>query len=208
MQVTLLPAPDASIADLIAASRGGPRSEGIHVSHVIAALDKLQHPGQADIETAGWEWAATLGFLWEDVWEECWSRMAQLAGLHGPQVIRPGELEAGGMYLSPDGLCMEPELPLFPRPRLTEDKFSWRSVGSSPPESRWSWRMQVMAYLHVLHLTDCELVALYPMGNYRPPKPVLRRELWVFEQAELDACWEMLVGGAEWLRKQQSVGVG
>lgn len=64
-----------------------------------------------------------------------------------------------------------------------------------------------MAYCYCLHLTDCELVSLYPMGNYRPPKPVLRRELWVFEQGELDAAWEMLVGGAEWLRKQQR-GVG
>lgn len=209
MQVTLLPAPDASLADLVAASRGGPRtpssyanSGSIHESEVVDALFKLQHPGMADPDN--WEWASILGFLLEDVWEFMWAQM--MLAVH-PEVIRPGEFDLDGLFLSPDGICMEPDLPEFPRPRLVEYKFTWKSVTGSPPEQNWKWRMQTMSYLHCLHLTDCELVALYPLGNYRPPKPVLRRELWVFEQEELDAAWRMLCDGAEWLRRQQGNGV-
>lgn len=198
MQVTTLQPPPT---DLTLVNHGGSRSPGLHVTEVIHALDRLQHPGKAEVDHEGWEDAAFFGFGWERVWEMATGEL--LSSISPTKVIRPGEFYLDGMYLSPDGMCLEAEPPMFSRPRLLETKFSWRSVGSSPPESRWDWRMQVMAYCYCLHLTDCELVALYPMGNYRPPKPVLRRELWVFEQAELDAAWEMLVGGAEWLKRQQ-----
>jgi len=171
------------------------RSKGLHVSTVIKHLALSAFPARfrrnrADEAEAKHFWE--LGFLWEEVVGEAMARRASLSpGARRPWVLLQRELKADGMFLTPDGVDCK-------RWRLEEYKATLMSSAHPLTDARfWHWRVQIMAYLYVLGMTECALYVWHVVGSWRPPVPTPRAYLLKFDSYELRKNWRMILRGRD-----------
>jgi hypothetical protein len=200
---------------------GTPRTTGMHVSRIIAAmaveakilktstaaaLDLIELPGQSA------EWWATLktvdrlrillGLAWEQMY---------LATLEGVSP-HPGELCVEDIYMTPDGESMD--VILTERGEegyllaVHEVKATYKSVKTvdNPFETQWMWRTQALSYVKglkekyqvpvgriYLHILHLCGDYSYPIGpSLGPSKDVAQIWRADFDDAEIETSWELL----------------
>jgi hypothetical protein len=173
-----------SIADLdhISQEQSATRSVGLHVSGVIRHI--LVTSGleeQSDFTDDDLSLFAIIGRLWEQMLADVMFKL--------PRYQRPGELERDGIFGSPDAVdCVEG--------RLMEFKVTWKSSNRAI-ESFFKYKLQVMAYLYMLGLTECDLYVCFVCGNYRPPLPQFKAWRLSFTEVELRTNWAVLKENAK-----------
>ncbi len=167
-----------------------PRSKGLHLGQIIADVEETLFGVGNKWEG---EWAMAGGFIWERVL----SREFLGPALQTGKIVRPGELELDGVYLTPDGYDTHDNV-------LEEWKCTWKS-SNNPIDGPKFWRYwtQVKAYCKALGTNTARLRVLYLMGNYRGGGPHACTYTAIFSQKELDNNWEMLINHAKtkgWLK--------
>lgn len=186
-----------------------PRSPGLHLTEVRDWLDaKFDYSGKGKRSRSGGGWpqeaflyAGAFGFLWEDVIADATGRAMAARVIEGgviPGLIRIGELSADGIVGSPDGYSPDSGGAIW------EFKVAWRSVTTSPPEVHWPWMMQVKSYCYMAGLDTAHLVAFYPCGDWKPPRPwpPLGRT-FRFTAEEVNENWRSVLSGAAAMQREQ-----
>ena len=160
------------------------RSPGLHLGKIIADIESVLNPNMP--KWAG-QWAMAGGFIWERVL----SREFLAPQLKAGKIVRPGELESDGIYMTPDGYDTHENV-------LEEWKCTWKS-SNNPIEGPKFWRYwtQCKAYCRVLGTKQVRLRVLYLMGNYRGGGPHATTYSSTFSDKELDNNWEMIVNHAK-----------
>ena len=171
-----------------------PRAEGLHLSDIIRLI--MVDAGMAPKAGGGFddlELAAEIGLLWEDVLS---------AAMRDKYAIRPPQICADGIWMSPDGIAADPwsKYPLV----VEEYKATWLSSNKCPT-SVYKYMAQVKSYCRALG-TECTVMRIFHiMGNYRGSGPLYKVARIEFTQQELDENWalilryrdKMRVGGEE-----------
>jgi len=153
------------------------RSRGLHVSQIIRhimVVTGLEEKG--DFTEDDLNMFAVIGRLWE--------QMLADAIFKPPRYQRPGEIELDGIYGSPDAVDTDDGV-------LVEFKVTWKSSNRAI-ESFFKYKLQVMAYCHMLQLTRCRLYVFYVCGNWKPPVPQIKAWEIEFTPVELRDNWKML----------------
>ena len=184
---------------------GDTRSDGIHVSRVIAAIAKESGILKPDVaedlslvevsDREGW-WKKlpegvrikmSMGLAWED-----W---------YGPRLhevaYHPGEMQVDGIYMTHDGesldvltsntglLCLG----------LHEIKLTYKStktVGNL--ETQWMWLAQTRAYCKGLGTRVAFVHVLFACGDYKYPiTPQLKVWRVEYTQDEINENWDLLM---------------
>lgn len=176
----------------------GEWGEGVHLTQIRSFIKKklpFLTKGRAVLEDdPAWDWAASVGFAFED-------SMAQaLASYCGLNLIRGMTLQRDGILMSPDGI--DPE-----RWELWEFKFTWKGLHLSPPHEIWDYLVQVMGYLRELGPNVdgeyvCNLIVFYPCGNYKPPTPTPMPVRLVFTAEEIENNWRMFTQSRDMMRQE------
>jgi hypothetical protein len=167
-----------------------PRSEGLHLGTIIADIERTLNPNMASWQG---EWAMAGGFIWERVL----SREFLGPQLKTGKIVRPGELQVDGIYMTPDGYDTHENV-------LEEWKCTWKSL-NNPIEGPKFWRYwtQTKAYARAMGTDKCRLRVLYLMGDYKGSGPCAKTYEAVFSQKEMDNNWSMIVSHAKtkgWLK--------
>lgn len=167
----------------------GPRTRGVlHVSDIYKSInqeldpDRFSDDGGPDIEKM------EIGLLYESILEEA------LARKYG--TVRPGEVVADGIWMSPDGVNPTDEA-------LEEFKATWMSsrhglvdIFGLPHQKFQHWFWQIKAYCRALEVRKAILTVLWVNGDYdRKVKNQrrIRRYRMEFTQDELDENWTFLL---------------
>jgi len=178
-----------------------PRSPGLHLTDVIKDLMVVSGLNKKN-EANTWSRQPTMnaGFIWEEVifthWEETLS--AALAKLMGRKLswYQTGELECGGIHLTPDGLDVS-NTPWI----LQEAKCTWKSAKNSPVDN-WSYIVQAKAYCMALNIDRVMFHILHLMGDYKGSGPIYKPWLILFQPHEIAENWEMIMNHAEYMRSR------
>ncbi len=169
----------------------------VHLTDVIHALEGLMGKKPLPPDPTGtWEHAADIGFWFEDAIRQ--GVRGAYTATATTDIMVPGEVALDGVVGTPDGVEWTADGPV-----IWEFKATWRSIRTSPIDSRWDWRTQVMGYCHMVGAVEARLVACYLCGDYHPPAPVITGMSMVFDEKELEDNWRMVVGGAQWVRTHQ-----
>jgi hypothetical protein len=170
------------------------RPKGVHISAVIADLCRRLEPGRYDkhdrdgkpipMDVA----KVSAGVAFEQGLERF------LALKLFPAMFRPPPFQVDGIWMSPDAVL--PEHGGCP----AEFKLTWYSAKKSCPEDPvfkpWMWQLQ--SYCKGLGVTRGLLVPQFINGDYRPPRPMSPRRIWIeWDQREIDETWNFLVSHAK-----------
>jgi hypothetical protein len=164
---------------------GPPRSEGLHVSTIIQSMlrdmDAKKYGSDQDKakQALFWQW----GFAFERVMERAFAE-------NRIDVLRPGELEMDGVYLTPDGVSLDDGA-------NDEIKVTWRSPKGFPYDQKWwNYITQFKAYCRVLGTNTVRVRKLYAVGDMgRLPS----HEAWelTFTNDEIEKNWQLLLRHAK-----------
>lgn len=164
---------------------GAGRSEGLHVSAIIKRIMRRLEP---DRFNAGLPDPSRLGagLAFERALEVELMKMDKT-------LLRRGEVTKDGIIGSPDGVCVLAD----GREAVHEYKFTWMSCRYGLNDDRfWHWRVQIMAYCHMLGTTEALLTAFFVNGDYRKLQPMTRHWRLSFTPGELEGNWDMLRSAA------------
>jgi len=169
------------------------RPKGVHVSQIINDLCKRLIPGRYDKhDRDGKPIPMDVGKIQAglDLEQGLERIMARVAF---PGLFRPQPFQVDGIWMSPDGVVPDPWGP-------AEYKLTWYSAKKPCPEDPvfkpWIWQMQ--AYCKGLNATRGLLVPQFINGDYKPPRPMSPRRIWIeWEQSEIDQTWDFLVSHAK-----------
>lgn len=194
---------DLTIDSKLFSSDNRTRTKGCHLTDIIhdmeKAIGKDRNPRAMGEEKL--ELYRTVGFLWEDVLTRVINSGRSWA--ISPGLIRPGEIELDGIWMTPDAV----DFGVTP-PVLEEWKVTWRSAGRDLESENWHWFVQMKAYCHALKLTRANLRILYVNGDYKPTVPRPQGYAIEFNQRELEEAWQMICAHARsrgWLPKKEAV---
>jgi len=161
------------------------RSKGLHLGQIIDDVEQLLYPRKTSWEG---EEAMALGFIWERVLGYSFIQ----GHLNTGRIVRPGELQLDGVYLTPDGYDTQDHV-------LEEWKCAWKS-SNTDPESKKFWRYwtQVKSYCLALKTNKARLRVLFVNGDYKFKKgPVTKCWEAEFSDRELKDNWSMLTNHAK-----------
>ena len=164
------------------------RSGGLHLSKVYADLEDTVSPRDNGMTEDDLTWYRMIGFLWEWVIERAFNR-----GLLIPHCVRPGEFTVDGITGSPDLLDVSVD-PVV----VIDTKATFKSTNKSDRLEKffWSWLMQLKGYCYMVETTRARLLILHICGDYRPPRPRVRRFDIDFSPTEIQENWAMLTAHA------------
>jgi hypothetical protein len=174
------------------------RSSGLHHSDLLHYIMRKMNWESSDADFSGWEYAALIGFAFEDTAVEQLETMALAsvqAGMErqlrnhdwGVTLLRGLEFWEEGIFLSPDGIDAQTG-------ELWEFKFTWRGLKKSPPEARFDWMMQLKSYCRAVGTRSAVLCSLYACGDYSPPKPRMLFTRFTFTEREIEENWRTVLG--------------
>lgn len=180
---------------------GEGRSEGIHLSQIIRwAREKLEGP----IQQTGNEHFMTMGFLLEVILERGFKLFGSMMRKDRSKIVRPGEFELDGIYMTPDGLGISEEAV------IEEYKATYKSLarltGTNPDKGdcagdvlcwlkrfHWWWLVQIMAYCWAVGTEKARLIVWFANGDYSHKPPFGGPQVIVveleFTLEELQANW-------------------
>jgi hypothetical protein len=194
---------DLTIDSKLFSSDNRTRTTGCHLTDIIHDMEKSigkdRNPRAMGEEKL--ELYRTVGFLWEDVLTRVIN--AERSWAVSPGLIRPGEIELDGIWMTPDAVDFGCD-----PPALEEWKVTWRSASRDLEGEHWHWFVQMKAYCHALHLTRANLRILYVNGDYRPTVPKPQGYSIEFTQRELEENFSMVIQHARsrgWLPKKEAV---
>jgi len=159
------------------------RTEGLHLTNIIR--DIMESSGMSkSVSGASWgnsqlSLAAEVGFIWEEILS---------SALKSRLPNRIGEIEVGGIYMSPDGLDVEEWC-------LWEYKAAWASSRRLPTEN-WKWMAQAKGYCYGLQVEVVRMAILYLNGDWKGGGPEYRGYKITFSPTEIAENWTMLVNHA------------
>ncbi len=169
----------------------GQRSPGLHVSDIIKDIMQRLAPNrfgkpdqpQEDLPFTKFE----VGFAWE----ELMGRMLGSRMVPTASIIRPGEIEMDGIYMTPDWFDVE-------RYRPVETKATWATARRNIDDPFfWHWIVQVKAYAKGCGAVEAQICAFFIMGDYHGNFPLVRIWNLKFTKLEIDENWHMLVAHAK-----------
>lgn len=117
----------------------------------------------------------------------------------GDVIDHPGEIEAEGVYMSPDGESVSVIITDTHDQRweliIHEVKATYKSMNTVGDLSgQWMWLSQIKAYCKAKGTLFAMLHVLFLCGDYTYPiKPVLKKWLIEFTQQEVDDNWQLLM---------------
>jgi hypothetical protein len=163
-----------------------PRSPGLHMSQIYQDIEDTlvqRDPMAADQLDV----YRSAGFIFEHLMEQAMARSMQSTDL-----VRPGEFTI-------DGITGSPDLIHLPTWSVWDTKFTWRSMGKlqNPEKFFWSWIVQLKGYCYMVGTQLASNIVFFANGDYRPPRPAIRRLDFEFTSRELDDNWDMLYNHAE-----------
>jgi hypothetical protein len=205
----------------------GPRSEGTHVSELIA--DAARRTGvlltKEDEGELDWTLARYRLEHGDDIvsmfptaiyrvatglaWERWYGPQHPEIGFHGI-----GELVRDGIIGSPDGVQFVGRDGI-----VHEIKLTWKSSRSDREEPRqriaveWMWLAQIKSYLAMLSglcgypCTQGVLHVFWVCGNYKGSGPQAKRYAIDFTHEEIEANWKVMKAVDRW-RKQEACSNG
>lgn len=174
--------------DQLVFEAGAPRNPGCHVSDIVQSmLREMDAKKYAEDRFPPDQKQLFLhsGFAFEKLVEQAFqSRRAD--------IIRPGEFEMDGVYLTPDGLDLDTGY-------NDEIKLTWKSLNGAPHGPKfWGWIAQFKAYCRVLGTNKCVVRGLFVNGDYRhgylPDYGVWEIE---FTRGEIEQNWRLLLDHAK-----------
>lgn len=186
---------------------GAPRTPGIHQSAVLRmmAVERgiLKDIDPADlslVEVGGdgfWESLDPVSQLRMSMglaWEEWYAKQLDDVTFH------PGEMEADGIYMTPDGESIEfiyVENRRHFIPVVHEIKLTYKSVNTVAGlegEKNWLWRSQILCYCKAMHTNIAYIHVLFPCGDYSfPIQPQLRCWRIEFSWVEIQQNWDAVL---------------
>jgi hypothetical protein len=162
------------------------RTEGLHLTDIIRSImddsGMLKTVSGNSWKPAQLSMAGEVGFMWEELLS---------SALKDRLPSRIGEIELGGITMSPDGLGVE-ENSLF----LFEYKAVWASSRRSPMDN-WKWMSQIKGYCKGLGVTLVKMYILYLNGDWKGGGPEYKGYLVEFTPLEVEENWFMLVNHAK-----------
>jgi hypothetical protein len=210
--LTITPITDFSLKALQAKKTGERRSQGLHLTGIIQSIlqdldpGKYGKPGEKQVIDTTTLLRFEIGFTFEELMEEAFA--ARLS-----TVARIGEVVLDGVVGSPDGVCLDDDIPY-----VIETKATWKSMRGTPwpcedhrtpnklcascGPQEWdskhlAWLLQIQGYCKMLGLTRAQIIAIFLNGDYKPAgSPVLRVWTFDFEQSELDERWAQMLDHA------------
>lgn len=188
MLVTRLP----DTLDQLVLEAQPPRTPGLHLSQIIRSILQAGEPVKykdGPINTL----YTDPGFTWERVLELGWQ--SRMAGF-----FRPGEFEQDGIACSPDYVDLTGGDTTLIESKMTE--MSMVNCPTDPKFRKWLW--QIAGYCYVLGTTKARLHVLWLRGDYKKVRRAYTVDEIVFEWAELESTWAMLVQHAQdkgWLER-------
>ena len=155
-----------------------PRSEGLHLSDILEDIEvnTLRANRGGDIDLNAFR---TMGFIWERVLTGQLIQAAEDCG----SLVRPGELEKDGIYMTPDGLCPNEWV-------LEEWKCTWKSMRREI-EDFWRYWAQIKSYCLALDCSHARLRVFFVNGDYKGSGPRFRVWEAEFTSRELQENWDM-----------------
>jgi hypothetical protein len=171
------------------------RSPGLHVSEVIRSIalktGKLDKKYGGDVEELGEQErfppgdASTLRVMMGLAWEKWLGSAYPFIDFHA------GELRRDGLIATPDGMSETVALGVG-YVALHEFKVTWKSSRRGI-ESAWMWLTQCKCYCKMMGVRICLLHVYWVNGDYTYQGPQFTVHHIVFDQWEIDACWEMVM---------------
>lgn len=187
-----------------------PRTEGVHLSAIIRSIagrygilaaewvEDLSLCDSREIKDIGSILRIMIGLAWEDWFSQTL-----------PEVTyHPGEMELGGIYMTPDGDSVDviklhkpvvttrgDTLSTVWIPKLHEFKTTYKSTKTvGDMRSQWMWLTQCKGYCKAMGTRFARIYVLFLCGDYKFPITPQHR-VWdiEFTQEEVDETWEMLV---------------
>lgn len=182
------------------------RSKGLHLSNVLDFIEYNEGKDRGGEMTPQGHAFAAAGFMWErvlahlterspeELWEWIYGRV--LAEPLNPKIIRPGEQELDGIWMTPDGFHCDDYC-------LEEWKYTFKSARFPITDKRFRrWvSFQIPAYLKVLNLDTCRLRVFFARGNHDGGPPVWRQYLLRYTRQEIDETWDCITANAAAMRK-------
>lgn len=162
------------------------RSPGLHLSTIYQDIVQTIDPPDNTMTEQELQHYRAGGFLWERVMS------AALAGsLQTEDIVRPGEFTKDGIIGSPDLLDL-------PQWVIIDTKCTWRSAAKLDNIEKffWVWLVQLKGYCSMVDTCRAQLLVMFVNGDYRPPRPCIRRMNFEFTRRELSDNWLMLVNHA------------
>ena len=168
----------------------GQRSPGLHVSDIIKdimqklAPSRFGKPGeQESLPFAKFE----VGFAWE----ELMGRMLGSRLVPGKSIVRPGEMEVDGIFMTPDWFELDPYRPV-------ETKATWATARRNIDDPFfWHWMVQIKAYAYGFEAVEARMCVFFIMGDYKGNFPIVRIWDLKFTKLELTENWHMLLSHAK-----------
>lgn len=163
----------------------GTRSPGLHVSAILADLDRIAN-GQRYAATGNATRQAyfAIGFLWEQILSRLWAETAvkRSAG----QLVRPGEFWIDGICMSPDAIDLSDYT-------LEEYKATYLSSTHAIDDPVfWLWTKQLQCYCRAIGTRSARLRAWFVVGDWRGSGPQVRAWQFHFTDREIDETWQMV----------------
>jgi hypothetical protein len=208
MNLVTLPEP-ITLRDLVEANeQSRNRTPGLHLTDIVRTIlvkiDPKRYSKDYGPSSENWQEA---GFVWEDILSRVFALRASTTRSAATR-WRPGELLKDGILLSPDGLCIEPEL-TFTRKDGTvaqytdaliveEYKATWKSArGFDLYDKRFLWwLLQLQGYCYAAGTTLARLFVLHINGQYESYIPQTTSFILEFPQMELDDQWASFLNTA------------
>jgi len=153
------------------------KREGIHLSTLVYCLTRSFFDQLAPVEPTDEEvMLFALGYGLQDV-------------------LTP--TGAGKLVCIKDGITYSPDFLLKLNGSLGEIKTTRMSSKTLEDHLPETWIEYIMGGCYIREETSYNLMVLLMMGNYHPPFPKIHSETLVFEEQELQANWDYLLGRKE-----------
>ena len=187
-----------------------PRSEGLHLSEVIAFMRAARlgetytpRSEQERLDSGAGSYFSA-GFAFERLLSKVWG---EYMGEDTDGLVAQSEVTRDGIHMTPDAVDTRSEPHI-----LHEYKSTWRSMtklgvpaGAGLTEHFWEWLVQIKAYCRTVPTTRAELWVLFVNGDYKrgtdSGRPTIRRIELEFLPRELEENWRIVLKNAEALKR-------
>ena len=169
----------------------GQRSEGLHLSQIISALDEVRSSGprypETDEQTK--QGYFSMGFFWETFLASVF-RDTAIKKSNGT-LIRPGEIERDGIVMSPDAIDLGDYV-------LEEYKSTYLSCSSPIDDPKfWTWWVQMKCYCYAIGTRTARLRVWFIVGDWKGSGPQVRAWTFHFSDRDCEECWQMVLNMAK-----------